>query len=268
MASVIARTEDSTLGPTPPEAGVTVTGEVETGAVIAGGERPLWLWLHRLQPGASLAWSQPKQDHLIYVWEGVVEVGRMKLAADEAYVIEHGGRGEVRAGAEPAAVLHFHRPEDYPEAAARPGGHTHLLAGGAIRRGVDVRASVGRSLFADASCPTCAVWLHGNQLPAGLKTDRHYHTEDEIIVVTGGAMRLGRLDYGRGSVLAIDAETRYAFMCGDDGLAFVNFRPAPPTYVVADHSKPPQDERALLLNGLARSKATTSALATPIRPAA
>jgi quercetin dioxygenase-like cupin family protein len=261
MASVIARIDEPAFGPTPAEAAVTVGGEVETRAVIASPDRPLRLWLHRLRPGASLAWSQPRQDHLVYVWEGAVTVKRLTLGVDEAYVIEHGGRGEVRAGDQAATLLHFHRAEDHPQAPIRAGGHTHLLAGGAVRRGIDTRDRVGRSLFADAACPTCAVWLHGNQLPAGLKTDLHYHTEDEIIVVTAGQMKLGRLAYGRGSVLAIDAQTRYGFRCGDDGLSFINYRADPPTYVGSDTSRPPMDERALLLNGLAHSRPPAPAAA-------
>jgi hypothetical protein len=258
MASVIARLDDQQFGPTPSAAGVAVTGEVESSLVMGGPDRPIWLWAHRLQPGASLAWEHPGQDNLIYVWEGAVEARRLRLAPDEAFVVEHGARGEIRAS-EPALVLHFHRAEHLSEPQDRAGGHTHLLAGCAVRRGVDPRTSVGISLFADAACPTCEVWLHGNQLPPDLRVEPHYHSEDEIIVVTEGSMRLGRLEYGRGSVLAIDAETRYAFSGGGQGLAFINYRTAPPTYSIADHSHPAMDERAVLLNGLARS-------AAPARP--
>jgi hypothetical protein len=257
MASVIARIDAKPAGPTPARAGVTAGGDVKTRPVIDAADRPLLMWVHSLAPGASLRWDRPAQDHLIYVWEGRVLDGKQPIGLDEAFVVEHGGRGEVHAGAAPAVVLHFHRAEDHPDRPSRPGGHTHALTGGAVRRGLDDRAKVGRSLFADAACPTCEVWLHGNQLPPGLKADRHYHTDDEIIVVTGGEMMLGRLGYGRGSVLAIDAETRYAFKCGANGLSFVNFRAAPPVYVVADDSLPPQDGRALLLRGLARSRPVT-----------
>ena len=254
MASVISRFEDAAVGPVPSRAAMVAAGEVETRGVIAGEGRPLLLWIHRLQPGATLTWDGPAQDHLVYVWEGAVVFERQQLGVDEAFVVEHGARGVAQCADRPATVLHFHRREDHPQPASRAGGHTHVLAGARVMRGVEPKTSIGRSLFADAACPTCEVWLHGNQLPPDLKVDRHYHTEDEIIVVTDGQIRLGRLGYGRGSVLAIDAETRYGFASGDEGLSFINFRPATPVYVIGDDSRPPQDERTLLLRGLARSR--------------
>lgn len=259
MASVVARIEDAPFGPTPERAGVATAGEVATRAVVAAPDRPLLLWAHHLAPGASLSWDAPAQDHLVYVWEGGVTAERHRLRPDEAYVVEHGGHGAVEAGEAGATVLHFHRPEDQPEAPLRAGGQSHVLCGARVMRGLDVKHQVGRALWADAACPTCAVWLHGNQLPSGLKTDRHFHTEDEIIVVTAGEIRLGRLGYGRGAVLAVDRETRYGFTCGDPGLSFINFRPAPPTYVLGDASRPPQDERTILLKGLARSQPVAAA---------
>jgi len=254
MASVISRIEDAAPGPVPGRAAVDAAGGVETRGVISGEGRPLLLWVHHLQPGASLAWDRPAQDHLVYVWEGAVTFDGLRLGEDSAFVVEHGGKGVAQAGDQPTTLLQFHRREDHSERPGRAGGHTHVLAGARVMRGVERKTSVGRALYADAACPTCEVWLHGNQLPPGLKADRHYHTEDEIIVVTAGEMKLGRLGYGRGSVLAVDAETRYGFSCGDEGLSFINFRPAPPIYVVGDDSRPPQDERAMLLRALARSQ--------------
>jgi hypothetical protein len=56
----------------------------------------------------------------------------------------------------------------------------------------------------------------------------HSHSEDEIIFVTKGAMRLGTRLYGPGSAIAIPAETFYSFGVGPEGLSFVNFRAARP----------------------------------------
>ena len=252
MGSVVARAEDQPFGPTPAEAAVRAAGGVETRRILGGPDRPIWLWMHRLRPGASLAWDRPRQDHLIYVWDGVAHSRDQPLRTDEAFVVEHGGQGEITAP-EGAVVMHFHRPEDYPEPAARAGGHVHLLAGCAVRRGADPHNDLGISLFADAACPSCEVWLHGNQYPPGYRVGRHYHSEDEVIVVTGGVIQLGRVEYGRGAVIAVDADTRYGFTAGPDGMSFVNYRPASPTYSRADNPEP-KDERTLLLNMLARSR--------------
>ena len=253
MGSVVVRLEDQPFGPTPPKAGVTAADGVVTRPVLAGPDRPLWLWLHALEPGASLAWDRPQQDHLVYVWEGVLQSRDLMFRPDEAYVVEHGAQGEVRA-VERTLALHFHRPEGYGSPAARAGGRVHLLAGCAVRRGTDPRTRIGISLFADASCPSCQVWLHGNEYPPGYKVEPHLHSEDEIIVVTGGEARLGKLAYGRGSVLAVDAETRYGFTAGEDGLAFVNFRAAPPTFARAGSDRGMRDERSMVLNALAHAR--------------
>ena len=122
MASVVAKIEDAPTGPTPANAGVAVRGEVVTRPVVTGDDRPLYLWVHELSPGASLSWDAPVQDHLVYVWEGMVSADRQPIRVDEAFVVEHNGKGVIEAGDEPAIVLHFHRPEDYPHPASRSGG--------------------------------------------------------------------------------------------------------------------------------------------------
>jgi hypothetical protein len=43
------------------------------------------------------------------------------------------------------------------------------------------------------------------------------------MVVTAGAMKLGRIAQGRGTVLAIDRQTRYAFKLGEQLLSYINF---------------------------------------------
>ena len=58
----------------------------------------------------------------------------------------------------------------------------------------------------------------------------HFHTEDEIIVITGGEMLVGKQPRPRGTALAVDANTLYGFGCSDKGLSFVNFRPCEPWF--------------------------------------
>lgn len=56
----------------------------------------------------------------------------------------------------------------------------------------------------------------------------HSHSEDEIIFVAAGAMRLGHMLVGPGTAIAIAADTLYSFTPGPEGLSFVNFRAAMP----------------------------------------
>jgi hypothetical protein len=91
-------------------------------------------------------------------------------------------------------------------------------------------------LHADSQCPTCRVWLHENRFAADSETGLHSHSEDEVIFVTAGAIRLGRAVYDAGVALAVPADTRYGFHAGPEGLSFVNFRGRSPTYTAADGS--------------------------------
>ena len=94
---------------------------------------------------------------------------------------------------------------------------------------------IGGALHANAQCPTCSVWLHENSYAmADKETTVHSHSEDEVIFVHTGSIRLGNRIYGAGTALAIAANTKYGFFSGPDGLGFVNFRGTSPTYTSGD----------------------------------
>jgi hypothetical protein len=90
---------------------------------------------------------------------------------------------------------------------------------------------MGGGIHADAACPTCTVWLHENDFHCknGTTVPLHSHSEDEIIFVTAGEIRLGNRRYGPGTALAITANTVYGFEAAPEGLSFINFRAASPT---------------------------------------
>jgi hypothetical protein len=96
---------------------------------------------------------------------------------------------------------------------------------------------VGGGIHADSGCKTCEVWLHENHFPGDRpqltpeeeKRGVHSHSEDEIIFVTDGQIRLGTRLYGPGTAVAIAADTLYSFAVGPEGLSFINFRAAMPS---------------------------------------
>ena len=71
---------------------------------------------------------------------------------------------------------------------------------------------------------------------ADKETELHSHSEDELIFVRAGSVRLGNRLYGPGTAIAIAADTLYEFWSGPDGLSFVNFRATSPTYKKGDGS--------------------------------
>ena len=67
-------------------------------------------------------------------------------------------------------------------------------------------------------------------LASGFETAVHSHTQDEIIYVIEGNLRLGKRTLGPGSVLLIQRDTQYQFQAGEDGVQFLNTRPGPAEY--------------------------------------
>ncbi|MFT4027982.1 MAG: hypothetical protein QM676_14470 [Novosphingobium sp.] len=191
-----------------------------------GGDAPIHLHAHELAAGAELGFEPWPVERLVYVRTGAAELGGTALPQGSVAIVERGAAAALR-GAEACELLVFHGAAP----AIRAGGHVHLLPRDRAPRVPSLGASgVGGTLFADAQCPTCAVWLHENRFPAGAAAPAspeagiHSHEEDEIIFVTGGAMLLGNRRVGPGTAIAIAADTMYSFLPAPEGLTFINFR--------------------------------------------
>src|SRR4051812_14709958 len=124
---VIKNFTESNPAQFPQLAGVSVSGTVTTNAVVAKAKRPLLLWQHNLAPGAEITLDKPPVGHLMYVLGGEADANGQKLTSEGAFIVAHGAKGTLRAGASPLTVLHFHRPDDYPEAPHKAGGCCHVL---------------------------------------------------------------------------------------------------------------------------------------------
>ena len=210
--------------------GCAGTGEI---VALLDGAAPLHLHRHVLRAGDTLAIGPSPIDMLGYVWRGRVDAGGVALPAGSSVITEHGGAIALAAGDEGATVLVFAAAQP---AGQRAGGHVHLLPAASVPRNPDLGSpGVGGAMHADADCPTCALWLHENHfsgLPAMTPEIQargiHSHSEDEIIFVTGGQIRLGNRLFGPGTAVAIAADTLYSLSPGPDGLSFINFRAGRP----------------------------------------
>lgn len=197
---------------------------------------PLHLHLHRIAPGEALRIGPMPTDCVAYVWHGALEAGGWAMAKGSSLIVEHGETLEVTGGDEPAELLTFHAAQ--PPERARAGGHVHLLPSERVPRLADLGggSGVGGGMHANSACPTCEVWLHENHFPGGRppltpeeeKRGVHSHSEDEIIFVIDGEIRLGTKLYGPGTAVAIAADTLYSFTTGPEGLSFINFRAGTP----------------------------------------
>jgi hypothetical protein len=226
---------------------------VSTKAVFDQPDDPIHVRYHDLPAGETLSWSDSEPGHLAFVWEGEVAAGERRLSAGSMIAVEHGGSASVTAAAGGATVLVFNRAiED--DAPMRAGGHVHLLPAERVPRRERMNPDInyGAAIFADSACPTCELWLHETNFPEpGFVVSPHFHTEDEVIVITRGEIVLGRRRFGRGAAISIPRDTVYAFKAGDEGLTFINFRPHHPSYGLP--GKPEvMDEQALYRDTLGR----------------
>ena len=238
MAKVSVVTPDKAAPAALPEG---FSGRAETTAYLAGGNDPLHLYSHAIAPGETLNIGPRPVDCLAYVWKGAVEAGGHRLASGSSLVVEHGSSLALTGGEEGARVLCFTAASkpDTP----RAGGHVHLLPVEHVLRLSDMIPGVNGGMHFDSACPTCQLWLHENEFtPAFLTPEQenrtaHCHTEDEIIFVTDGQIRLGNKLFGPGTALAIAADTMYTFKPGPEGVRFINFRPAMPGDIIRSDGK-------------------------------
>ena len=232
MAKVSIRTLDQAVSAPPPRG---AGGEVETRAYFEGERQSIHLHLHRLGSGARLPLTAESADLCVYVWEGEVAAGDTLLDERSSAVVQQGASLDISVGEAGASLLVF----NMREGEARSGAHVFLLPNARVPRtyAMGGNEGIGGALHADAHDPTPNVWLHENDYAmADKETVLHSHSEDEVIFVRAGSVRIGNRLFGPGTALAIAADTLYEFWSGPDGLSFVNFRGTSPTYRTADGS--------------------------------
>ena len=214
------------------EPDVRRAGDVSTIGLLTEDRDEIHVRLHRMAPGSRIRWSDSARGHLAYVWEGSVTVGDRRLGPGSMIIVEHRAGTEAVADGD-AALLVFNTSAASTDLPKRAGGHVHLLPAEDVPHvdRLSATANVGAALYADSDCPTCEFWLHANHFhEPDYSVAAHFHSEDEVIVVTSGAIMLGQRRYGRGTAIAIPQRTVYAFRTGPEGLSFINFRPSRPSY--------------------------------------
>ena len=67
-------------------------------------------------------------------------------------------------------------------------------------------------------------WVHINWLPGGLVAPVHSHDHDEVMYILEGGFSMGRRKCGPGTVVYIEANTKYGFEVWEEGVRFLNIR--------------------------------------------
>jgi quercetin dioxygenase-like cupin family protein len=237
---LISSVDASPEVPFPGLDGVAAAGTVSTRSVIQP-DRPLVLWSHELAPGASIRWETPKYGHVLYVWRGDVDVDGTPLEAERVVVVEHNARVAIEAGSSGATLLHFHQSEAHPPMTDKGGGSVHIAPRDGLFSNRDPARSCTNTVWADAHCPTCDLWLHRSAFgKARPQSEPHMHNDDEIIFVVQGGTLVGRM-HRPGTAIAVDRETIYAFGVDEGGTAFLNFRAVNPFVRMTERGKPTSD---------------------------
>jgi hypothetical protein len=198
------------------------------------GKSSLHLHLLEIDGGQTIQIKQSSTDRVIYVWRGCIAAGDHVLQQGSSIIVEHGRALVIHGQDVESQVLVFAAADSASQ--SRAGGHVHLLPVERVPRIQSTGETASGGMHADSQCLTCEVWLHENSFPGRVTVSAeevgrgvHSHTEDEIIFVTDGQIRLGSRMCGPGTALAIAANTLYAFTAGPTGLRFVNFRARAPS---------------------------------------
>lgn len=209
-----------------PRPTVQLVGAVTARQVSPDGAS-LWLVAADLAAGAEMRWGTEHGDEAVYVRSGSLAVDGRICPADGAVIVEAGVSASVTAESD-TSIVHL-GPAD-------PAPPTDGLRGpaGTEGRGVRIVGSDGlwatvdgtqrTRFFSDASAPTNRLWLLATDRPQYFESSAHSHSQDELIHVLRGEIRVGRRVIGVGDTLWVAADRRYKLYSGDNGVHFINYR--------------------------------------------
>jgi hypothetical protein len=183
----------------------------------------------------------------VYVVKGSAEIEGKPAVSGDAVFVEHGAHATLKVGGDGAELIHFLSTALEP-APTLAGGHVHIIGDtaetkprpepSAARPDVaDPNAKPARMLrYLLSDCPTCTLWLHRSDRPFSSTTKQHAHSASEIIYLLRGEMNFGSQKLLGGGAVAIDLDTRYGFVTGQEGVEFINFRPAASVFTRYDEN--------------------------------
>jgi hypothetical protein len=191
---------------------------VRDARLLSAPGHPLWLVDLSLDDGGRLEWPGAHGDEAVYVLSGAAAVDGRACPADGAVVVESGVRASLVAEG-PARVAHF----GTRAADAHDGRVVHVFGPGGQWRSGQLEG-VKAVWFTDSTCPTCRAALFVVDAPDRFRGPSHSHSQDEIVYLIGGGVRMGARVHRAGTALSIAADVRYAFVGLEGGHRFLNFR--------------------------------------------
>jgi len=209
-----------------PRPTVEVIGGMAAGQVSPEGAS-LWLVAADLAAGAELRWGTEHGDEAVYVRSGSLAVEGRICPEDGAVVVEAGVATTATAECD-TSIVHVGPTDSVPPADGLRGPADTSDRGVRIVGPEGVWATVDETqrtrFFSDASAPTNRLWLLATDRPQYFESSAHSHSQDELIHVLRGEIRVGRRVVSVGDTLWVAADRRYKLYSGDDGVHFINYR--------------------------------------------
>ena len=205
---------------------VEVAGSLAARPVSPDGAS-LWLIAADLAAGTKLRWGTEHGDEAVYVRSGSLAVDGRVCPVDGAMVVEAGVAASAIAESD-TSILHMGPADATPPTdglrgpAESDGRSVRIVGPGGVWATVD--ESQRTRFFSDASAPTNRLWLLASDRPQYFESSAHSHSQDELIHVLRGEIRVGRRMVGVGDTLWVAAARRYKLYSGDDGVHFINYR--------------------------------------------
>jgi len=211
----------------------------------------LRLVVSELTDGAVMRWGTDHGDEAVCVLEGALDVDGRHCPVGGAVVIEAGVECAVTAIG-PTRVAHYGPTDATPPTDGLLGpadtqGHGVHVVGdrGWFRAGND---TYSQTWWADSSCPTCRICVFRIEHPDAPDVDLpHHHTQDEIIFVLEGELRLGSYRCPAGTAISIPAQMRYSLRSDGKAFKFLNYRRDASRFAAAGREE--QSELALEIFG-------------------
>ena len=218
---------------------------------VSPDDYALWLVVSELRDGAVMHWGTDHGDEAVCVLEGELDFDGRRCPAGGALVVEAGVEC-VATAVGSTRVAHYGPTDPTPPAdgllgPARDHDHgVHVVGdGGWFRAGND---TYSQTWWADSSCPTCRICVFRIEHPDGPDNDvPHHHTQDEIIFVLEGELRMGSYRCPAGTAISIPAHMRYSLRSDGKAFKFLNYRRDASRFAMAGREE--QSELALEIFG-------------------
>jgi quercetin dioxygenase-like cupin family protein len=195
---------------------------------ISPADYSLFLVVSELDDGAVIKFDGAHGDEALCVLEGELDVDGRRCPTGGAVVVEAGVACRAVAIG-PTRIAHYGPTDPTPPGdgmlgpATADGHAVHVVGvGGWFRAGND---TYSQTWWADSSCPTCRICVFRIEHPDGPDNDLpHHHTQDEIIFVLDGELRLGSYRCPAGTAISIPAHMRYSLRSDGKAFKFLNYR--------------------------------------------